>query len=115
MKNLVLIAAILMLVVACGKEETTQEVKFSVTGTSVTEVKFNYKNSIQNIKTPFDGMWDTTIVANIGETISLDSKATGGALTGQVFVNDVLVAEEEDADTDGDGKTQVKVNWTTVK
>ena len=115
MKNVVPIAAMLLLVVACGKEETTQEVKFSVTGTSVTEVKFNYKNSIQNIKTPFDGRWDTTVIANIGETISLDSKATGGALTGQVFVNDVLVAEEEDADTDGDGKTQVKVNWTTVK
>ena len=115
MKNVILIAAMLLLIVACDKEETTQEVKFSVTGTSVTEVKFNYKNSIQNIKTPFDGTWDTTIVANIGETISLDSKATGGALTGQVFVNDVLVAEQIDSDSDGDGKTQVKVNWTTVK
>ena len=115
MKNVILIAAMLLLVVACGKEEITQEVKFSVTGTSVTEVKFNYKNSIQNIKTPFDGTWDTTIVANIGETISLDSKATGGALTGQVFVYGVLVAEQIDSDTDGDSKTQVKVNWTTVK
>ena len=115
MKNVILIATLLLLAIACDKEETTQEVKFSVTGTSVTEVKFNYKNSIQNIKTPFDGTWDTTIVANIGETISLDSKATGGALAGKVFVNDVLVAEQIDSDTDGDGKTQVKVNWTTVK
>ncbi|WP_017732333.1 hypothetical protein [Nafulsella turpanensis] len=115
MKNVILIAALLLLVVACGKEETTQEVKFSVTGTSVTEVKFNYKNSIQDVKTPFNGTWDTTIVANIGETISLDSKATGGALTGKVFVNDVLVAEKTDADSDGDGKTQVKVDWTTVQ
>ncbi|WP_017730858.1 hypothetical protein [Nafulsella turpanensis] len=115
MKNVILIATFLLLIIACGKEETTQEVKFAITGTSVTEVKFNYKSSIQTINTPFDGTWDTTIVANIGETISLDSKATGGALKGQVFINGTLVTEEIDADTDGDGKTQIKVNWTTVK
>ena len=112
MKNLLLLTASLLLLVACKKDDTVQEVKFSVSGTSVTEVKFNYKSSIHNIKTPFDGTRDTTIVASIGETISLDSKATGGPLTGQIFVNDVLVAEQEDADPDGDGKTQVKVNWT---
>lgn len=50
------------------KEDINQQVKFSLTGTTVKEVKFNYKNSVQNIKTPFNGTWDTTIVTGIGET-----------------------------------------------
>lgn len=112
MKNLLLIAALLLSIVACDKEETVQEVKFSVTGISVTDAKFNYKSSIHSIGTPFDGTRDTTIIANIGESISLDAKATGGPLTGQIFVNDVLVAEQNDEDADADGKTQVKINWT---
>lgn len=112
MKNLLLIAALLLSIVACDKEEVVQEVKFSVTGTSVTDAKFNYKSSIHSIRTPFDGTRDTTIIANIGESISLDAKATGGPLTGKIFVNDVLVAEQNDEDADADGKTQVKINWT---
>lgn len=112
MKNIILIAASLLLFVACDKEETVQKVKFSVTGTSVTDAKFNYKSSIHGIPTPFDGTRDTTIIASIGESISLDAKATGGQLAGKIFVNDALVAEKTDEDIDADGKTQVKISWT---
>ena len=114
MKNLLLGAMIVTLFSACSKEEENSQmaVKFSVTGQDVTEVKFNYKNTISGFKVPFSGTRDTTIYANIGETISVDAKSTGGALKGQIFVNNNLAAEQIDADTDGDGKTQVKTTWT---
>lgn len=112
MKKLFLIAFLAASVVSCDKEDNDMEVKFSVTGSDVNEVKFNYKNTFNSIATPFTGTRDTTIYAKIGETISLDAKATGGALKGQIFVNGLLNAEQIDADTDGDGKSQVKVSWT---
>lgn len=112
MKNIILIAASLFLFVACNKEEMVQKVKLSVTGTSVTDAKFNYKSTIHSIHTPFDGTRDTTFIANIGESVSLDVKATGGPLAGKIFLNDILVAEQTDEDIDADGKTQVKVSWT---
>lgn len=114
MKNLLLLSAVMLVLASCGeeKEETQRTVKFTLTGTDVTEAKFNYKSTISAIKTPFTGSWDTTVYANIGETLSLDAKATGGTLKGQVFVGGVLNAEQIDADADGDGKTQVKVALT---
>ena len=114
MKNLLLGAMVLTLFSACSKEEANPQmaVKFSITGNQVTEVKLNYKNTINGFKVPFNGTRDTTIYANVGETISLDAKSTGGNLKGQIFVNNALVAEQIDADTDGDGKTQVKTSWT---
>lgn len=112
MKKILLIACLALPLAACQKEDMETEVKFSVTGTEVNEVKFNYKSTINSIATPFTGSRDTTVYANIGETISLNAKATGGALKGQIFINGILAAEQIDADSDGDGKTQVKVDWT---
>lgn len=114
MKKLLPVVFGVMLIAACEKEDEGmgQKIRFSVTGTDVNEVKFNYKSSFHNIITPFTGTRDTTIYANLGETISLDAKATGGALKGQIFVNELLATEQIDADTDGDGKAQVKVNFT---
>ena len=112
MKKLFFIACLGLPLAACQKEEAENEVRFSVTGTEVNEVKFNYKSTLNSIATPFTGTRDTTVYANIGETISLNAKSTGGALKGQIFVNGILAAEQLDQDTDGDGKTQVKVDWT---
>lgn len=114
MKNLLLLSAVLVMLSSCGddKEETQRTVKFTLTGSNVTEAKFNYKSTISAVKTPFTGTWDTTVYVNIGETLSLDAKSTGGHLKGQVFVGNTLNAEQIDADTDGDGKTQVKVALT---
>jgi hypothetical protein len=112
MKKLFLIACLALPLVACEKDDKEMEVKFSVTGTEVNEVKFNYKSTLNSIATPFTGTRDTTIYANIGETISLDAKATGGSLKGQIFVNGLLAAEQIDADSDNDGKAHVKVDWT---
>jgi hypothetical protein len=45
----------------------------------------------------------------------LDTKAdaaTSSSLVGSIYVNDVQVATQTDADTDKDGKTQVKLTYT---
>lgn len=114
MKNLLLLSAVLLALSSCGddKEELQKAVKFSITGNSVTDAKFNYKGTLHTIKTPFDGTRDTTIYANIGESVSLDAKSTGGQLKGLILVEGVLVSELVDTDTDQDGKTQVKLNFT---
>ena len=47
-----------------------------------------------------------------GTNLKLDSKANSNNLSGAIFVNGVQVVSGIDADTDGDGKTQVKIEYT---
>jgi hypothetical protein len=43
--------------------------------------------------------------------VKLDSKANSNYLTGAILVNGVQVTSGTDADPDGDGKSQVKIEY----
>jgi len=102
------------------KEETTlYKVKFSVTGTSVNQFKFNTEGlpGSTSVATPFTGTKDTTVYVGAAKVLSLDTKAdaaTSCPLVGTIYVNDVQVATQTDTDSDKDGKTQVKFSYTMV-
>jgi hypothetical protein len=123
MKQLIVLLLISgsLLVVSCKKKEeaTLYKVKFSVTGTSVNQFKFNAEGlaASTSVATPFTGTKDTTVYVGAAKVLSLDTKATGAAgssLVGKIYVNDVQVATQTDADSDMDGKTQVKFSYTMI-
>ncbi|MCO4294264.1 hypothetical protein NF867_15490 [Solitalea sp. MAHUQ-68] len=111
MKPVVLLFSALLLITSCKKDDSAKKVRFLVTGTSVTDVKFNFKSTVQAFKVPFTGTKDTTVMVSESSPLSLNAKSTGGRLTGQIYVDGVLVSEKIDNDTDGDGKTEVKADY----
>jgi hypothetical protein len=81
----------------------------------VNEFKFNDGSSVSHsIKTPFTGSKDTTIIyTKVGVALSLQGKADAAStasLVGKIYVNGTEVATQ--TDTDKDGKTQVKLEYT---
>ncbi len=120
MKRTLLLSFITLAVFACKKKEEITplyKVKFSITGTSVNQFKFNSDALAASITmaTPFTGTKDTTIYLGPGKVVSLDGKATataGKSLVGRIYINDTEVALQTDADADGDGKTAVHLDYT---
>ena len=115
MKITLFISIALFTLLACKKEKTTAgvyKVKYSVTGNSVNQFKISY-GAVDNLVTvPFSGTKDTTIYQPAGTSIKLDTKADNNNLVGSIYVNDVLVASQTDTDNDGDGKTEVKLDYS---
>jgi hypothetical protein len=121
MKYLLMLSLACLVFTSCKKNEdpSMYKVKFSVTGTSVNQFKFNTEGlpASTSVAVPFTGTRDTTVYVSLAQTLSLDTKAdatTSSKLEGKIYVNDVLVASQVDEDTDKDGKTQVKLNYTIV-
>lgn len=119
MKHLIIVSLIGLALFSCKKKEeaTLYKVKFSVTGTSVNQFKFNTEGlpASTSVATPFTGTKDTTVYVGVAKVLSLDTKAdaaTSSSLVGVIYVNDVPVATQTDADSDKDGKTQVKLSYT---
>jgi hypothetical protein len=113
MKQFIIVGLLMLTTIACKKKDEIYKVKFSVTGNSVNDFKFNYGNTINTYnKEPFSGTRDTTIYLGADKAVTLDAKSTGGPLTGRIYVNDDLVLEQTDSDIDKDGKTQVKIDYT---
>ena len=98
---------------ACKKvKDDTYIVKFVTTGSNVTQFKFYQGSTVADKSVPFSGTQDTTMLVNAGTTVKLDSKANSNNLAGAIFVNGVEVVNGVDTDTDGDGKSQVKIEYT---
>ncbi|MES2732733.1 MAG: hypothetical protein V4714_13335 [Bacteroidota bacterium] len=119
MKKIFTVLLLSVVVCACKKAEDspTYTVKYVVTGTSVNEFKFNDGNSVTKaVKTPFTGTRDTVIIYQKGGLVlNLQAKADAAAmasLSGKIYVNEVEVATQTDADTDKDGKTQIKIEYS---
>ena len=115
MKKTILLPFVLLLFLqACKKDKnTTYKVKYSVTGTNVTQFKINFANTEKLLVTPFTGTRDTTFYQSGGSTLMLDAKADShNSLIGFISVNDIIVSTFTDTDIDGDSKTQVKIDYT---
>ena len=119
MKNAFLLAIIALVIFAsCKKDNTpsTYKVKYTVSGSSVNQYKITVDSSDNLVSTPFTGAKDTTIYVAGGSVLKLDAKASGvNALVGSIYVNEALVSTGSDPDTDGDNKTEVKINYTISK
>lgn len=119
MKKTIIAASALFLLFACKKSEHqtgTYKVKYTVTGSTVNQFKITVDSSDKTVYTPFTGSRDTTIYVSGGSTLKLDAKADGvSALAGTIFVNDAMVANGSDPDTDGDNKTEVKISYAIPK
>lgn len=101
---------------ACKKEKNdTYTVKFVSSGSNVTQFKFHQGSTISDKAVPFSGTQDTTVMVAAGTMVKLDLKANSNNLTGSIYVDNVLVSNGSDADTDGDGKSQVKLEYTLAK
>jgi hypothetical protein len=116
MKRLAVVAFCTLVFLSCKKNKSeTYKVTYITSGTSVTQFKFT-TGSTDNLATvPFTGQRDTTIYVAAGTAVKLDSKANSNNLTGKILVNDVIVASGSDTDNDGDGKTQVKLDYTLLQ
>ncbi|MDN3657240.1 hypothetical protein QWZ08_16440 [Ferruginibacter paludis] len=117
MKKILLACAIFFLLFSCKKDSTgtTYKVKYTVTGNNVSQFKITQGVTDNYVLTPFSGTKDTTLSMQPGATLKLDTKATNNNLVGSIYVNDVLKATGADLDTDGDGKTEVKIDYTLQK
>lgn len=101
---------------SCKKDnDGTYKVKFVTTGTNVTQFKIYQGSTVADKSVPFSGTQDTTINVPMGTMVKLDSKANSNNLSGTIFINDVQVVTATDNDTDGDGKSQVKLEYTAGK
>ncbi|MES2881957.1 MAG: hypothetical protein V4676_07410 [Bacteroidota bacterium] len=116
MKKTAILALISFAFFACKKGNTeTYSVKFITTGNDVTQFKFYQGQTTADKAVPFSGTQDTTVVVSAGTMVKLDSKANSNNLTGAILVNGKEVVTGVDADTDGDGKSQVKIVYTLPK
>ena len=114
MKKVAVLSSLFVLLFSCKKEKNSSvyKVKYSVTGNSVNQFKFTEGSTDRFVVTPFSGTKDTTIYIQSGTTLKLDTKAdNNNNLVGSIYVNDVLKATGTDTDIDGDGKTQVKIEY----
>src|SRR5258705_9992350 len=112
-KIITLLASIVFLLFACKKDKSSgaYKVKYSVTGNSVNQFKITQGTADNFVSTPFSGTKDTTVYMQAGTMLKLDTKADNNNLVGSIYVNDVLMVTGTDTDIDGDGKTQVKVEY----
>ncbi|SRR5258706_1926770 len=113
MKKVALLTSIVFLLFSCKKDKdnTLYKVTYSVTGNSVNQFKITEGTTDKFVAIPFSGTRDTTIYIQSGTMLKLDTKADNNNLVGSIFVNDVLKATGTDTDIDGDGKTQVKIEY----
>lgn len=115
MKTLALLLIASFAIISCSKSSDTVKVRFVTSGTDVTQCKVTNGSTITDKAVPFTGTQDTTIIVSKGTMVKLDSKANSNNLSGQIFVNDAQVANGTDGDTDGDGKSQVKLEYSVPK
>ena len=113
MKKITFFALISLLsIVACKKDkDTTYKVKYSVSGTAVSQYKMTVGIYDNFVSTPFTGTKDTTIYMQSVSTLKLDAMGDGPSMAGTIYVNDVPIITGNDPDTDGDNKTQVKIEY----
>ena len=113
MKKIAFVALIgLLAVAACKKDKnTTYKVKFSVSGTAVSQFKITQGVTDNFMAIPFTGTRDTTVYLQSVTTLKLDAKGDGPGMEGTIYVNDVPVVTGNDPDIDGDNKTQVKIEY----
>ena len=113
MKKLALLSSIFFLLFSCKKDKnnTLYKVTYSVTGNNVNQFKITQGTTDNFVATPFSGTKDTTVYMQSGTMLKLDTKADNNNLVGSIYVNDVLKATGTDTDIDGDGKTQVKLDY----
>jgi hypothetical protein len=112
MKKALLFSSIILLFISCKKDNNTlYKVKYVVTGDSVNQFKITISSTDQFVKATFSGTKDTTVYVQAGTDVKLDTKANNHNLVGSIYVNDVLAATGTDLDTDGDGKTEVKLDY----
>jgi len=113
MKKVAVLSSLFVLLFSCKKDKngTVYKVKYSVTGNSVNQFKITEGSSDKFVVTPFSGTKDTTIYILSGTMLKLDTKADNNNLVGSIYVDDVLKATGTDTDIDGDGKTQVKIEY----
>jgi hypothetical protein len=114
MKQIILSGSIIFLLLSCKKDNniTPYKVKYTVIGNAVNQFKITQGVTDNYVVTPFSGTKDTVLYMQPGTTLKLDTKATDNNLVGTIYVNDVMKATGTDLDTDGDGKTQVKIDYT---
>jgi hypothetical protein len=116
MKTLTVLSLVCFILVACTKEKKeAYTVKFVATGSNVTQFKFYQGSTSSDKSVPFSGTQDTTMLVAAGTMVKLDAKANSNNLAGAIFVNGVEVVNGTDLDTDGDGKSQVKIEFTLAK
>ena len=112
MKQIALTFFIVLALTACKKDKQENiKVKYSVTGDNVNQFKISYGLTDNLLVVPFSGTKDTVIYQPVGTVVKLDTKADNNNLVGTIHVNDIMVATQTDSDTDGDGKTQVKLQY----
>jgi hypothetical protein len=112
MKKIAFLSLASIVFFACKKEkDDTYTVKFVTTGTDVIQFKVYQGSTVGDKEVPFTGTQDTTMVVPAGTMVKLDSKANSNYLTGAILVNGVQVSSGTDADPDGDGKSQVKLEY----
>ncbi|HEY0355630.1 MAG TPA: hypothetical protein VGC29_05470 [Flavisolibacter sp.] len=116
MKKIAFFCLAVLSIVACKKEkDETYKVKYVVTGDAVSQFKFSTGATDNSAETPFNGTQDTTIYVAAGTLVKLDAKANSNNLVGSIYVNDAIVVNGTDNDTDGDGKTNVKLEYLLPK
>ena len=87
------------------------KVTYRVTGDNVNQFKITEGSTDHIVVTPFSGTKDSTVYVQSGTMLKLDTKADNHNLVGSIYVNDDLKATGADSDVDGDGKTQVKLDY----
>lgn len=113
MKKALFISISMLTLFACKKDKSeTFKVRYIVTGDNVNQFKISYGVTHNLLTVPFSGTKDTTIYQPASTAVKLDTKANNNNLVGTIYVNDVLVASQTDTDADGDGKTEVKLDYT---
>ena len=114
MKQAAVLCSLILLLFSCkkSKDNTIYKVTYTVTGNSVNQFKFSEGSTDNYVETPFSGTMDTTVYVQGGTVLKLDSKADNNNLVGSISVNNILMASGTDTDIDGDGKTQVKLDFT---
>ena len=113
MKKIALLSLPVFLLLGCKKDKDSNNYKvtYTVTGNAVNQFKITQGATDNLVATPFSGTKDTTVYLQAGTLAKLDTKADNNSLVGSIYVNDVLKATATDSDIDGDGKTQVKIEY----
>jgi len=114
MKTFAFFCSVVFLFMSCSKSNNSNsyKVKYVVTGDSVNQFKITIASTDQFVQSIFSGTKDTTVYVQAGTNVKLDTKANNHNLVGSIYVDDVLAVTGTDADSDGDGKTEVKLDHT---